>query len=348
LRRTAALFLVALLACGTRRDADEDPIGRTRGAIQGGKADTSSTFAVAVLDDQGGTCSGTLIAPNLVLTARHCVATDNGGDAVDCSHDAFNAPGAATSLRVSDANEAPSFVGAEYGVKKVVVPTETLFCGHDIALLVLDKNMKSATPAAPAIDTNHIPATVDAIGYGITSPTGQDEGTRRRRDAIPIECVPGTTAGCTAADYAMVTNEIAAGDGLCDGDSGSGAYDPSSITAGTPKVVGVLSRGADSGSTCAEAVYERVDAFGPLLVATAKDAATAGGYTLPEWAGGPAQQKDAGASEQQQPGDPSASEPPAAAPPSSGGSSGGCRASPTREIPVFAMLLVALVLLRRK
>src|SRR5262249_6909239 len=122
-----------------------------------------------------------------------------------------------------------------------------------------------------------------------------------------------------------------------------------SITAGTPKVVGVLSRGADAGSRCAEAVYERVDAFAPLIVATAKDAATAGGYTLPEWAGGPPAAKDAGAPEQSSSGDPGSEQPAAAPPETSSGSKGGCSTAPqSREIPLFAVLLVALVLLRRK
>jgi hypothetical protein len=51
---------------------------------------------------------------------------------------------------------------------------------------------------------------------------------------------------------------------------------------------GVLSRGgidADAG-LCVGAVYTRFDAWGTLLVSAAQQAAQAGGYGLPTWAGG--------------------------------------------------------------
>jgi len=306
LRAPVALALLACgaaAACGAQGDGDGDGarIGRRSDAIQGGTSDATSTFAVAIVDPDGSVCSGTLIAPNLVLTARHCVASDDGGAVVDCAKDRFLAPRAASTFRV-DTRATADFDTAAYEATKVIVPTDTLFCGNDIALLELDAVVPAsvASPATPAIsppitDRATYGLTITAIGYGITGPNASDDGTRRRRDGIPIQCIPGDTIfDCVPADHQMTAAELAVGNGLCTGDSGSGAYDTKAMNAGKPVVMGVLSRAGEDATRCIDAVYVRADAHSALIVSAAKDAAAAGGYVAPSWVSPAA---DAGASD---------------------------------------------------
>src|SRR5687767_2204565 len=68
-------------------------------AIQGGKVAESHSFAVALLGR--GMCSGTLIAPNLVLTARHCVEIEPSSTESGCENGELLTP---SQMRVTTAS----------------------------------------------------------------------------------------------------------------------------------------------------------------------------------------------------------------------------------------------------
>jgi hypothetical protein len=130
-----------------------------------------------------------------------------------------------------------------------------------------------------------------AIGYGADTTSTAGIGVRRIRENIDLVCIPNDVgfADC-CADPAEVSSmspaEFRSGNGLCNGDSGSGALDQKSFDAGTWASFGVLSRGGVSadGTTCTGSVYTRFDAWGSLLTLAANQAATAGGYAPPAWA----------------------------------------------------------------
>ncbi|HEY1088794.1 MAG TPA: trypsin-like serine protease, partial [Archangium sp.] len=94
--RFSPLVVLALLAaCAQEPDLPVRRLATDTQEIQGGTVDTTSTNVVGIIfnTSQGaGICSGSLIAPNLVLTARHCVGPTN---TTQCSTNGFGAPYAA-------------------------------------------------------------------------------------------------------------------------------------------------------------------------------------------------------------------------------------------------------------
>lgn len=296
MRTTTLASLVlfpALMACsGAGAETTED-LGNQTSAIQDGKSDSSRAhnFAVGIASRYGAVCSGTLIAPNLVLTARHCVVPPDGTEAVTCK-DSFGKNAPASKLFVSTE---PTLRGAKkfYPAKEITTPVETGFCGNDIALIQLEENIPAseAEPATPVVqfsmtDRTKIGRQITAMGYGNTSPSSKDSGTRRIREDIDILCVPGDKSyECKGRYAAMLESdkEFVTAGYVCSGDSGSGAFEQSSFKKGTPYVLGALSRGPQSESRCLAAIYSRTDAHADMIIAAGEKAAAAGGYPKPAW-----------------------------------------------------------------
>ncbi len=196
--------------------------------------DSSDDAAVRVesADADGGTvaiCSGHLVAPNLVVTARHCVLLIGADKDFFCNPDGtLKDP---TDPRGQETTVIPpsritTYVGANkenvVGVRANQVLTEEQVgrCKSDIAFLVLER---------PAFDV-HVPLragpvrvgeTFSITGWGYTSDDAAAEGRtalpdgRQVLDAVEISQVG---PGLIPADSFAIN-----GNTLCYGDSGSGA-----------------------------------------------------------------------------------------------------------------------------
>ncbi|MEC9071159.1 MAG: trypsin-like serine protease, partial [Myxococcota bacterium] len=247
--------------------------------LQGGyvSADDKNVVALISLSNQGmGSCSGSLIAPNLVLTAQHCVAGLNTGAYVQCGVSTFTGTTPANQVYVTTETSLPNLDHLYKGVSQIIIPPGSGACGRDIALMILDNQVDSlaAAPLIPRVDTEHKSGDIySAIGYGEIGDNAGGSGTRRRRDGLSTYCVSNK-----CPHWMQSTDEEWVGEaGTCSGDSGGPAIDAQN------RVIGVVSRG---GEGCTYPTYSGVEAWGDWIKENALYAAQLGGYEAPAWATG--------------------------------------------------------------
>lgn len=273
----APMIGAASLSCGT---PEPQETGSTQAAIEGGRVDSQNKQVFRVLARVSGfaeLCSATLIAPQLMLTARHCVAPTPNNN-VDCRTDQFGPTVSPSELKFSNATE-PDLTSRWFSANTVLVsPESRSTCGYDIAVVILDEPVPPnvAMPANPRFEPEiRRGETYLAVGYG-ASHADEDlaqYGIRHSRGDLSVAC--GQSSDCGAR--MVMSQEFIGEGGACNGDSGGPAFDSDG------KVIGVLSRGAEG---CASPVYVGVPAFESLLVDAALLATERLGAPLPVWAGG--------------------------------------------------------------
>jgi len=210
-----------------------------------GVPDRGRNPAVLAIDVGGeGLCTGTLISPKLVLTARHCVASTNRQ--IECP---------SRSVQVKETRDPESLLilygddvsSAEVVAKgrHVLAPDGLTLCDADIAVIELDRAITRAKPVAIRPHGVARGDRVRAVGFGRRG-DGQ-AGTKLLRDHVEI--------------LSTSNAEFLVGEATCQGDSGGPAIDED-----TGELVGVLSRG---GPECTgpgvHNIYTRADAFDWLI-----------------------------------------------------------------------------------
>lgn len=284
-------FLPCLLfaaAAATGCVGDDAPLpeletGSLSAPIQGGYLDDFDTHVVGLVRlSQGGIggCSGTLIAPNLVLTAQHCVASISTGEQVQCNVSTFSSPYNTASFYVTTRTSFSQNPNDYRQLSNILLPPGgNDVCGYDVALLILDSNVppEEAIPAVPRVDTKLEGGEMYyAVGYGAQyDQNNAPSGTRYRRDGLITNCVGDLCE--PPQSYSVHATEWSGDTGICQGDSGGPAFDM------LDRVVGVASRGLPG---CDAPTYGHVEPWGSWIKEVAIQAAQLGGYEAPTWAYG--------------------------------------------------------------
>jgi hypothetical protein len=284
-RSLVALTSLLTLASACAPETDEAErllLGAAPSPIEGGYMDDADKHVVGLIRynlQQGlGACSGTLIAPNVVLTAQHCVAPTSSGGSVQCGVSHFGALYPANELFVTTKTSFTAQPSDYWPAREVHVPPNgTSFCGNDQALIILTDSIgpDEATPSVPRVDTSLLAdEEYYAVGYGaLYDGANAPSGTRYRRDSLFARCI-GLDCG---APNQITDTEFLGDTGVCQGDSGGPAFDLDH------RVAGVASRG---GAGCEFPIYGHVYGLGQWIKDVTVYAAGLAGEEPPPWATG--------------------------------------------------------------
>jgi secreted trypsin-like serine protease len=208
--------------------------------------------AVAVLANDA-MCTGTLIAPDVVLTAGHCIET-NPVEVIVGSVELTKPGGMA--IKVKSATAYPRWQHS-----------------YDVGVLVLEHAapVMPRTVASKCSVSEHLVdgAKVHVVGFGLTTEDGTGMNTRLHEAMLPIDDATCTNDPACEPAVAPGGEFTAGGNGVdaCFGDSGGPIY---LDTMHGPVLVGVVSRGeAAIGKPCGGGgVYVRADAVVPWIEKT--------------------------------------------------------------------------------
>ncbi len=262
----AALSLgSALLALGCAAPptdvVDEDESAIVHGEVSNPTEDAVVRLVVGAAHDE--VCTGTLIAPNAVLTARHCVARRRVGEPrPTCRVEGFEGVAETTPDEAYDGNVDVRTVAVTAGLtfdpdrapqaygRELFTDGAGVMCEHDIAVIVLDRSLTLAPPRAVRREPPRPGEPLTAVGWGFTdaiSSMGTPVLPTTRMKRADVRVLSGASeviryvrqSGAVIIAGAM-SGEFLVGESVCNGDSGGPLFDAEG------RIVGVTSRRVSS------------------------------------------------------------------------------------------------------
>jgi hypothetical protein len=288
----AAVFLSGVSGCTNEIEGDtgQERVGQAiqpiiRGITSGTEHDSVVVLANFVGGERRNLCTATLVAPNLIITARHCVSdTDKStvcskaGAPITGGMVVADRPATNLVVFVGKNSTSPDTTvekNASARGKKVITPASKTVCNYDLAFLVLDKKLDA--PVSPIrLGPPKMSEHISAVGWGVDE-TGNLVKKREVRNDLPLVGLgPGLYPDNDTWGYGP--SEFMIGESVCAGDSGG----PSFAKSGA--LVGIAARAGNGqardpynyASTCvgstAHAVYTHLAAHKSTVERAFKEA----------------------------------------------------------------------------
>jgi secreted trypsin-like serine protease len=266
----SALVAFGLFTLGCSGAADGEASAELRAAIVNGEVSDENDDAVVMLltaapSGSWSSCTATMVAPNLIITALHCVSYFAGG-MFSCNADGtietsdpgsgdIGAPAVPEKIEVFTGTEVASEPSA-YGARVFGTGAPDI-CRNDLALVLLDRSLDLPLATLRMDRPMETGELMTVVGYGSTG-SSTAHGRERRAGVKVLDVGPlaATEVGTTPPRTFVLSQ------GACYGDSGGPAFSES-----TGALSGVFSLAGNSVCTASTIrnTYTRISPFRALI-----------------------------------------------------------------------------------
>lgn len=255
-----AMAAVACNGAGTGLNSSGEHVGAVSERIVNGTVSPASQDSVVELMNaaDGSLCTATLIAPDLLITAHHCVAAEGPGQQ-ECEGLGATVNPGDLQVKINVHGTKPNYDATQDGPSvaegaQIFVPPTNNMCSFDVALVKLNKPVPNAKISPLRFTKLAVNEAVTVVGFGVDQlDREQSQRMQRVTSVLGVGAGPVVFHSQTDGDFnfTLPDGDVMTGESHCFGDSGGPLFDKDG------NLVAIVSRGPEfddprkkHGNTC--------------------------------------------------------------------------------------------------